>query len=361
MAGIAVFNMNLANRYSYMQMRDGELEAMNYQNIEDIYAYLECAVEREELSELEYWEKYGKPGTVYVDVVDTKITLKNGRSYYRRYRVSKKDREVMWKLFAGEEYLRYGCCVSKETMESCTGIAFARNERYARLENASFHAISSIAKAFNEDVLEKPECVLRGEGRLLVRLVLLKEGEEVQALDIYEEMERTVAAVKEAGFEEWVKAVEPSEISEITLPLGSYVNDFTTAENVVAAAGRRYGVDVSQDKAGTEETENTENMQIALENAPMEEELFPESTQMEYYGSEWEPQLRITDPAEIEELLEFVSYAAPFRGRNLFREEYVSITAVNTDGESSICYIPKGVLPEKYILEFGELSRQAVR
>ena len=67
------------------------------------------------------------------------------------------------------------------------------------------------------------------------------------------------------------------------------------------------------------------------------------------------PAVTVTDPAEIEELLQLSSYERGGNSRFFSRQNYCSgLEAVTTDGKKDYMEIPLGALPEKYILRFAD-------
>jgi len=334
-AGIAVFDFRFTNRYFYVQARDELLEGMEVQDVEAIYAYLESVVEREQLSDEVYDSRYG---TMEYELVDTKVMLKNGRSYYRQYRLQEKDKALLWELLASEEYLRLAYCIDEAYAADCSSIVLSRYGKNAGVEPVSADVAASIIRAYNEDVIEDPEGVLQGGGRLLCRVEMSFSGHDGRYLDVYEDMERTTAALEEAGFREWVTPMAASETAEISLPLGSFVGSAATAEEIIFKAGVHYGLYDDREEEGGEGV-----------SAETSDEMW------QIYGSE--PVVRIADPAEVEELMELVSYISPLRGWNLFQKEYVSVGITDAVGDRGTCYIPMGALPEKYILKFGDFAK----
>ena len=68
------------------------------------------------------------------------------------------------------------------------------------------------------------------------------------------------------------------------------------------------------------------------------------------------PALEITDRALIEELWALMDYSGPCHSDSLFQEGSVEVSCLDREGNSLRCYLPMGVLPEKYILMFGDCS-----
>ena len=62
----------------------------------------------------------------------------------------------------------------------------------------------------------------------------------------------------------------------------------------------------------------------------------------------------VTDREEIEELEALLTYIQNYYHRSVFQRRYISVTVRGEDGDEWMGYLPKGTLPEKYILRFGE-------
>lgn len=62
----------------------------------------------------------------------------------------------------------------------------------------------------------------------------------------------------------------------------------------------------------------------------------------------------VTDREEIEELEALLIYIQNYYHRSVFQRRYISVTVKGEDGDEWMGYLPKGVLPEKYILRFGD-------
>ena len=62
----------------------------------------------------------------------------------------------------------------------------------------------------------------------------------------------------------------------------------------------------------------------------------------------------ITDREEIEELEALLTYIQNYYHRSVFQRQYVSVIVKGENGDEWMEYLPKGALPEKYILRFGD-------
>lgn len=337
-AEIAVYNGRFTNNLNGM----GPLANMAFGDREAIYAYLEAMTARQDPSGAGTFLWAGD-----YDRLRTKVTLENGRTYYRSYSISADDRDIVWPLLANREYVEYAYCIKEEWAGSCGGLILTRCGKSSRLESPGPEKAASIIRAYNEDVLEDPEVALLGKGRLFARMEMTffpEDGWNVTVvLDIYETMVRTLDAMREAGYGEWVTAAQ--DVRSVTLPLTLHApqapeDGVTAREAAVAEARELYGVygdgGIGDGKDGFAE---------GTYDAAWED--LEEAGYMDYAQ-------HVSDREEVEELLALVSYAVPAMGDNVFREGYADISVEDGEGNVYTAYIQKGLLPEKFILRFGE-------
>ena len=345
-AQLAVMDSQFMNRNSnYNKMTSEILEQMEIQDVEAIYRYLESAVTGEKNGS-NYWE---------CETVETKVTLKNGRSYYREYHHVPSSEEILWPLFSNEEYLKYAYFIEEEAMEELKGFELYREGERLSLSNERLAV--QIARAYNQDVLEHKEEVLAGEGQLLVRIWLERENDAIKnpssidySLEIYSYMEHVAEVIRQAGYGEWVSEREAASISDIRIGLCVQLDGTETEEELIALAMKVFGVQEEQETSGQMITEGIMAETMAAEGIGGDRFMVP-------LEDEASSVLRITHRAEIEELLPYLNYTTGESSSPL-RKQYVRVLVGGVDGKVSECYIQKGVLPMKYILRFGDIARE---
>ena len=328
-AELALYDVELSNRSQ--QWAEAAMENMSIRDREKIHAYLEAAVARTGMYPKEYEEEY----------VQTKVTLENGRSYYRSYPVTREEKEVLWELFTSREYLEQAYCISEEMLKFCIEFSLGRMGRHTSTD-VKWEDLLRIVRAYNEDVLGDPQMVLEGRGRLLtqVRLSFWQKGKGYTAyLDVYEGMSRTAEALRQAGFRDWVDVEEEAQVQAVLLPLGYSVGVSATPEEMIELARRRYGVPDSASNLSASGQDAVGSWEQAEGNSNQEEKL---------------PVMYVTDRGEVEELLKVISYMSPY-GSSIFQGGCEGIEILGTDGESHTCYILEGMLPEKFVVRFGDL------
>lgn len=334
-ADIGVGVESLSNRPEFSWMDMYSLEAMKYQDIETAYAFLQKMT-----GKLDY--RSGKAQSVEV-----RVTLKNGRTYFRRYHMGEAEKLLM-PIVSSEEYLKYNYCLNESVAENYKmTLQPVRGSRYFAEKKFAEGELLELLRAYNQDVLENPETVLLGEDRILTEMNLSfvrTDGYSVTAnLDIYESLGRTIEALKSLGYEELVTPRKAAEITSVSVDLR--VDNFgvyRTAEDIVKAARERYQVYGGENGLIGE--------QAASLAAPVDY-----VNQSVISSRQKNLTLSITDPKEIEELLPLISYSDGNKRWGVFKKSVINISMTDKDGETIECYIRAGDLPEKYILRFGEL------
>ncbi len=334
-ADIGIKVESLSNRVEFMRVWY-PLGAIKYQDTDTAYAFLQAMTEAP-----------GVRGS-RTESVETRITLKNGRTYYRRYFVSEGEREAVMPIVSSGEYLSYAYCLDERVAEEReVTLQFERGTQgYAEKKFAKGELLD-LVRAYNQDVLEDPEALLLGEGRILagvnMSFVRTDGGWSTVSLDIYESMTRTIGALKELGYEELVTPGKAAEIASIGLGVDDF-GTYRTAEDIVNAARKRYCV-YGRDNA---EGQSAEGAYVSTA---------PQST-----GRRTEDlTLYITEPEEIEELLPLISYGSGYKRWDVFKRSFVRIGLTDRKGETFTVYIKEGDLPEKYIQRFGELIQSAAK
>ncbi len=323
-----------SNRYIDSDAEQSPLQGMEFQDADAIYSYLECAVREE--TDWDYWLS-----------VPTRVTLNSGRSYYRRYQINKEDKALLWPIVTSQEYLKYAFFLDQEMIKDCKEFQLSRvnQDETFQIREYGPQVFQEIIEAYNQDLMEDPEGVFLGRGRRLACMsfdILDRDGSSpVVRISVYDTMEHTVEALRGAGCEKWISELNPEEFVSVTLNLPYGFDQDMSEEERIANAREYYGVPLQ-----TEEGILPEEAETSYENTQMK-------VDREY---NWSPALEITDPAEIAELCGLVDYAGPSRSDRIFQEGCTEIYGIDKEGSRQRLYLPMGVLPEKYILRFGNCS-----
>lgn len=155
--------------------------------------------------------------------IRVKVTKKNGRSYYRSYRISSKYEAVLRQILESPEYVQACYQLEDDFLSSVT---------YLELNNAIRDMASARVKAgedrfegfareftgaYQRDMELHPAALTTRGGDLLCRL----EGHKQRffGIDINENMTETVEVLRRYGFEEMVNPVTEEMVEEILVPI----------------------------------------------------------------------------------------------------------------------------------------------
>lgn len=344
-AYISVSDWDLSSKAFYQNV-NFLLDNMCYQDRNVIYEWLERMTD-------------GRDKTGTGDYVDVKITQEHGGSYYRRYWMTQADKDLLWPILASEEYLKYAYLIDEELVDEDTvriNVMGTRSYLETVAEREAFHGI---LQAYNQDVLEYPESVLLREGRVLaiISFDIRSADKESGAIStghaelvICEGMEYSLAALREAGYEEALNDKDAAEIIAVVLDPEIVV----VPEEAIAMARAYYGVD---EVKMAEEQRMIGEQQEAQEELEVEDRKLIDSEAAEHRdAAEYIATVRVSEPQEIEELLGLLSPLYPTHTSKVFQKSYKAVTVIDSKGNSERWYLQEGMLPEKYILRFGEQS-----
>lgn len=289
----------------------------------------------------------GSLQTIKVQTVYVKVTLKSGRKYYRKYLVTSADCDAAYALVETKEYRDANYAVSPEEIAQSGQIRLRHMGYSQTLPAASARRFAEdICAAYNRDLEENPGVIIKGAGRLFC---VIQVGN--RNLEVCEDMPHTRAALREYGYEDYSDSPDVKDVAEIRLRLyySNYKNlDFSKID-MVADARRTFGVFNDSGDAIPEDEPKPAGAEyeISDENKGRDE----------WTDEDGRIVLRITDPGEIRELLELISYEYR-RNTSVFSsgEMTDAVQLVMADNTYTV-RLYKGALPEKYILRFGELQK----
>ena len=366
-AEIAVYSSDFSNRSlaSFSTSQQYMLENLHFQDVDAAYAYLERATNREKgiVSAAVYENAYydAEP----VQLLTTRVTLKNGRSYYREYRVSVSDLDVVWPILSDQSYLEKNYMIDRQTAASFDMVELFRAGISTIVSTElSEESMLKLTEAYNRDLLEDPARTLFGRGTLLTRIDFERGRGFVYDwnegipwayslwIEVYDSMEHTIAALEELGYGEWTKLQDPDEISEIRLYSNIWYDSVMdwSVQDMTDSVRKYYGVYVegSLDKEGS--------FEIYEEAGAVIEDVVSTSVVQSKPVSEGRLYLSITDREEIRELMQYVDYANPMYWNTVFRQGYANIEIfLDEENTNDWYYFKKGELPEKYIQRFEQL------
>lgn len=335
------------------------LNRMHFTDADLAYAFLKSAVDSV--------DAVSAAGTKVVDPDDerlyvqdnilVKVTLKNGGTYYRSYRMSHENSEQAGPLFTDAEYLNANFRIGQEEIPKYSALILEWGGARWELsgdEKKNSLLLVALCEAYNRDLEENPRAFIYGDGRLLCGIRMRTSGySEGRELEVYEGMVHTREVLREYGYDWMADPIAAEEIEEIRLGIGWRYSE-TGDSDLVGLARRQYGV-WAQEEYDREYEEGSD------------QEAGAAVYETQQYGNDdagEEILLRITDRAEIAELLELLDYdSGRYSGGDIFRpgragDIYIIFSETGANGEEAAVYasINLGALPEKYVLRFGTLQ-----
>ena len=361
-AQIAVLDRNCkGSYYSYSSLgileEENPMNRMQLTDRETAYAFLKEAVAFEKARESSDGEDVSVWGSLQ-DTFLTKVTLTDGRTYYRRYSVTDKNCAAAYALVTDREYVQAVYGISEQEILPEEGFSVVRNGQtwFFAGDGGDKELLHRICEAYEKDIRENPGAFIDQGGRLLCQVAMMAMyPRDPQArisfnLDVYEEMENVTAVLQDSKAWEAVRIMEAEEIQQIHLGLNRTYGQLEEGTDLEDLARELYEVypepevDLEEggasgiDRAGTHtmSAQSGESKRVAeRENQPVE--------------------VVVTDPAQIEELLGLLSYARPMEN-GIFKPGMLdAVTAVDKEGNETTLFIEEGALPEKYILRFAGL------
>lgn len=358
-AEIALYDSNCGNtNYYYLDFEDERypLNRMHITDVDAAYDFLTAAVDFEENG---FPEEEAVSGRGYrSESVAVKVTLKNGKSYYRYYHISEQNTASAYALMTSPQYMEVMFYVSEEDVRTATMMNVNRNGEaqvvLRAAEQEEKEMLTALCEAYNKDVRENPEALVSGNGRILCTLNLRREdGPDTRSryMEVSEEMTNTIAAMKQLGLGEYAEVVSADEVQEITLDTYYYRSDLYAGVNLVEYVCEMYGV----------YPESLDIDSYVYDESDLPRAVDYETIEKWGVNGEGTIGLSLTDREDIEELLELISYS-DYRNYSIYHPELAgNITLVMKNGKKYEVRIPYGALPEKYILKFAEMQKELLQ
>lgn len=274
-----------------------------------------------------------------------RVVLDNGYSYTRRYSYYEWDRDVVLPILCSEEYANAAYLLKEQMMDTCTSMCFSwdMNGR-SDVETDRRELIREVAEAYNRDLLEHPQAVILGEGRLLGQISMGMQGGGIRYLHILDHMSHTLEVLEESGIRTDSLPFRAEDVKNITFNIFAktywYRGDdhISPAERSIRGYFKVYPESLP-DLPSVEEAENGAGVEGG-------------STQSTQVPSTYS--FSITDPEEIAELLPLIHFGV-MSSEGVFAGEFVTDICIG-DGEGTewnVC-MRGGTMPEKYIRRFLE-------
>lgn len=361
-AEIAVLDMNCKGSYwTYSSMdileEENPINRMHLTDREVAYAFLKEAAAFEKARESSGGEGVSGRGSSG-DTFLAKVTLTDGRIYYRRYRVTDRDCAAAYALVTDREYVEpvYGFSHAEILPEE--GFSVVRDDKswiFAG-DGEDKELLEKICQAYEQDIRENPGVVINQGGRLLCQVTMMARypGDSRARisfrLDVYEGMKNVTALLQDSKAWEAVRIMEAEEIQQIHLGLNRTYGQLGEGADLEDLARELYEVypepEEDLEEGGASGQDGNGAGAVPAESGEIISREEREDQPVEVV---------VTNPAQIEELLELLSYTRPME-TGVFKPRMLSVvTAVDKEGNEIALYIEEGALPEKYILQFAGL------
>ena len=358
-----------ANRYKSYSFDGDTLSNMHIQDTDAIYAFLERMASRgigRFQANMTGW-KYDNFQNNGENIM-VRVTLQNGKSYYRYYYMLEEDRDVMWPLLTNEAYLKTSYLISGEGLIACDYISIERYNQSLQTQ-IPLEDVKELIDAYNQDVLEDPEAILTGKGKLLVSISLGMDYywqdlevpmRRYYTLDIYDTMEHSKGALNRMNYGDWTVDFQAEDIEEIVLRYTSMSRDKVSGDRPVNS--QEEAMDVIRDYFGLEPLHSasvSEESGVVVQQTEYSFTVLNEDgSYSEYSGAIGRLEVSITKQEEIEELIPLLSYATARTYNGIFQSGFLQVRATDKEGNTYQCYLRMGTLPEKYIDKFEPLVKE---
>ncbi len=353
---LAFYSTDYSNRAYYYGGEDWPLDSMQIEDKQAIVAFLTAGVNN--VDYVPYVESYNSFGDAYYyatdsrDTMEVKVTLENGREYYRNYAYLAKDKDVVWPLITDPEYVESVYMIDEKRLSEMNSVTIRNACRYLADELEDKELIEHLVVAYNRDLTENPEETIAGEGRLLGEIRIFADNyNHRRTIDVYEGMDYTMAALQAAGYGE-LRALKPEEVTSIYISMDYYFREEELQNvDVEQYVREQFGLDIETEESEKEGTDIVSDIKETVIVEATEQAVAWES------GS-YAVQIKatITDSATIQELLPLLHYDTPNRGQAVFAKSMAGgIIIEDTDGNHWDAYIRSGELPEK-CLKFFEMK-----
>ncbi|MCD8130843.1 MAG: hypothetical protein LUE16_06120 [Lachnospiraceae bacterium] len=333
------------------------LNRMQYTDSTDIYALLVNAIENER----------DQDDDENLQGVTMRITLKNGRTYYRYYYLDSGCRESLVHIMESDTYVEniYGIPESMVYDAAYVQLSRGYESEYIRDEYEGDDTKSQLMEALKKDIEDYGIQAVYSEDTVYCSISFRGYYEEYgryvnRSLDITEQWVNTIQALQDLGYGRYVESVDAEDVVSLYLYQNFYEEEFEDTEDILLSLGGHYGVDMTGESLELDSEEYAE---------------FSKTLQEDGYVC---LELTITDREEIEEILALCDYEASSQNspRGLFSESwenpvYAQFSVYSTASEESggnapvytqtaddeneiLLSIRSGSLPKKYILRMAE-------
>lgn len=339
---------NTTNAYDGVLSIENRIKRMSYKDQDVIYELLAELTDRES-----QYPDNGSSSMVYV-----RVTEKNGKTYYRHYRLWESDEELILPILRDDSYIRTNVMIPQVIIDDVRvdinyyNVQLQKFNNEWKLYDVAF--IKELMTAYNEDMLENPDLYIYQNDEVMANLYYNGGSQYIYLRpDLYESMEHVREVLKKYDYEEVMERITADEVASISL--NAYVSKYeeTTLEEVFGL------VEPEEDKKGESANLNAESAEVVTipQIEYTTEDYYKQTIAADY--DHYFYSAVITDKKDIEELLEVITYDVP-NYRTLFREDYSNADIMLTlkNEETYYVQIKDGKLPERFLAYFECLNNE---
>ncbi len=275
---------------------DEALTQMHYSDIDNIYAVLENGSGSSSASDSTV-DTVGANGawSGTTESCIVRVTLKNGRSYYRSYVLNAGCQEALTQITESEDYISVLYTVPDIAVETCDGVDVYREdmEYYASDEEE----IQLLLTALKEDIDTNGKQIIFSDQKIYCRMRYGYYNEDgnyrYNYAFITEDYENTVSALKTLGLEGIMEEIDAESVEYVEFSCAIRTADFEETDDILTVLGEKFGVDMSGETLSYD----------SEKYADLAESLYGGSGNRVVYLT-----ISITDTEEIKELLSLCDY-----------------------------------------------------
>ena len=261
------------------------------------------------------------------DNIEVSLTLKNGGSFYRKYKVFSEDLELLRPIIEDETYKIANYSIASGLLPQPDTISFGDSTHKTDHRINDEETIQKLEKAYKEDFDEHYNMNELNNAPVVGTLYRMYEEYGISPNEpVYANYTRTIALLQELQ-PDMVFTIEALAIDSINFEV--YIDDPLPKEAIYSYFG--------------------------LEGYPTYEELTAEINMPSEYPKEMaatEVSARykkiVTDEESIQELLPYLCLGDYYRS-NIYSSNYISIGYIDSNNDRYYCFVEKGKLPKKWI------------
>ena len=315
----------------------GRIDRMEYTDAEVIYPFLE-KVSGNTISS--YAPINGDSSMAYV-----RVTEKNGKTYYRCYRVYESDEELVVPILRSDAYIKTNVQIPELIFENFVLDEYSSNEVQleSMREERNIYDVEhakEILKAYNADMLANPDLFIYQKDEIFAKIFYRCYDERYYSfrLDLYESMDNVVSVLEKYGYDNVLAKTAPEDVSKIEI--NTYLYD---TNNLKLFFGLEEAPEMTESVTEDAVRTNYGSYVEVVETKPTTAEIYKEYN---YYAI-------FQNKEDIAELLDIVTIHRP-NNYSLFEPGYVGcdVHIWMENGRDFYAQLKKGVLPEKFLDSF---------